>query len=293
MDFRAILTQHKLVVGDGAMGSQLMARGLPGGVPGDLWNLERPEVVEAIQRDYVQAGAQFLLTNTLGANAVALGRYGLAERLEEVNAAAVQIARRASEGRAAVLADLGPTGELLEPLGTLSRAKAAEAFAAQVQALVRAGVDGFIGQTFESSEELWIALDAARQACALPLIASMKFQPVKGGGYRTMMGEGPDRLAALARELGCTAVGTNCGQGIGTMVGAVAEIAKLTDLPVLAEPNAGLPALVEGRTVYREDAAVFARHLPELYRAGARIIGGCCGTAAEHIRAIRRFADSL
>jgi len=291
MHFGELLSRQKLVVGDGAMGSALIARGLPPGVPGDLWNVERPLVVEAVHRDYVEAGAQYLLTNTFGANAVALERYGLGWRVQEINEAAVRVARRAAGERAAVLGDLGPTGALLVPLGSLAEQDAHRAYATQVRAL--AGADALIAETFESSAELRIALEAARQLCELPLIASMKFSPERTGRYRTMMGEGPEALVALAHELGCVAVGTNCGQGIATMVGLVAQLAQLTDLPIIAQPNAGQPRLEGGRTLYAEDARAFAEHLERLFEAGARIIGGCCGTTAEHVRAIRRFADGL
>ena len=293
MDFRALLSRHELIVGDGAMGSQLIARGLPAEACSELWNLERPEVVEAVQREYVAAGAQYLLTNTFGGNPLALARHGLEGSLEEVNRQAVSIARRAGGGKAAVLGDLGPTGDLLEPLGPLSSRDAEQAFAAQAHARAGAGVDAIIAETFDSAEELRIALRAARAACGLPLIASMRFQQTRGGGYRTMMGDGPEQLVAVAQEAECFVVGTNCGQGIRTMVGLVAEIAELADVPIIAQPNAGLPQLVEGRTVYREDASVFARHLPALREAGAGIIGGCCGTTAEHVRAIRRLAQGL
>ncbi len=293
VDFLGLIQQSRLVVCDGAMGTQLIARGLPAGVPGELWDLERPEVVEAIQRQYVAAGAELLLTNTFGANGVALARHGLADRLEEVNVTAVRIARRAAGTRAAVVGDLGPTGSLLAPVGNLSEQQARTAYAAQVRALASAGVDAIIAETFDSSQELRIALSEARDVGGLPLIASMKFTREKTGRYRTMMGEAPQALLAAAHELGCAVVGTNCGQGIATMVGLVAEIAALTDLPVIAQPNAGQPRLVAGRTLYEEDAATFAKHLPALFEAGGRLIGGCCGTTAEHVRAIRTFADSL
>jgi 5-methyltetrahydrofolate--homocysteine methyltransferase len=293
MDLLRLLAEGRLVVGDGAMGSQLIARGLPVETPGVLWNIEKPEVVEAVQREYVAAGAQYLLTNTFGGNAVALGRNGLAGRLEEINAAAVRIARRAAGRKAAVLGDMGPTGELLQPLGTLAEADARKAFAAQASALAAAGADGIFAETFDSTAELRVALSAAREACDLPLVASMMFKPEKSGRYRTTMGEGPEKLAELAQELGCAVVGANCGQGIATMAGLVRQLAEMTDLPIVAQPNAGQPELVAGRTVYRQEASVFARHVPELFEAGAKIIGGCCGTTADHIRAIRRFADSL
>ena len=293
MDFLSILRKHKLIVGDGAMGSQLMAHGLPADIPGERWNLDRPDVVEAIQREYVEAGALYLLTNTFGGNGVSLARHGLADRLEEINRAAVCVARNAAGGKAAVVGDIGPTGSLLRPLGTLAPEQAKEAFAAQVRALASAGVDAIMGETFDSSEELRLALGAARDVCDLPLIASMKFQHERTGRYRTMMGEGPEQLVAAAHDLECAVVGTNCGQGARTMVGTVARIAELTDLPIIAQPNAGLPELVDGRTVYRETPSVLEESLPNLWGAGAKIIGGCCGTTAQHVAAIRAFAESL
>jgi len=293
VDFLNLLRQHKLVVGDGAMASQLIARGLPAGVPGELWNLDKPELVEAVQCQYVEAGAHYVLTNTFSANAMTLGRHGLEDRLEEINTAAVEIARRATGGKALVVGDIGPTGALLEPLGDLTPQRAHEAFAAQARALAAAGVDAFIAETFDSSAELRIALSAAREASEAPLIASMKFSPEPSGNYHSMMGETPRELVAVAHELGCAVVGTNCGHGIATMVPLTAQIARLTRLPIIVQPNAGLPKLVGGKTVYSENASSFSQHLPSLHEAGARVIGGCCGTTAGHVKAIRAFADGL
>ena len=157
----------------------------------------------------------------------------------------------------------------------------------------RFGVDAIIAETFDSVEELKTALAAAREVCDAPLIASMRFQQAKGGAFRTMMGETPQQFIEAAQTAGCDVVGTNCGQGIGTMVGLVREIAHLTEAPVIAQPNAGLPKLVRGRTFYEDDPSAFAAHLAALHEAGARIIGGCCGTTEEHVRAIRRLADGL
>jgi 5-methyltetrahydrofolate--homocysteine methyltransferase len=293
MDFLTPLEANPLVVGDGAMGSQLMARGLEPGECGDLWSVDRPDLVVEVQRAYVEAGADYVLTNTFGANGIALEKYGLAGRVEEINAAAVEVARRACQGRALVVGDMGPSGELLEPYGDLTEDDVRVAFALQVEALVGAGVDALICETFESSAELRVVLGAARAGSELPLIASMKFAPEPSGRYRSMMGEGPEELLHVAEGFGCAAVGTNCGQGIETLAPLVGELSDLTELPIIVQPNAGMPQLAEGRTVYPEDSSVFARCLPDVYEAGARIIGGCCGTTVEHIRAIRQFADSL
>lgn len=293
MDFLEALQSKRLVVGDGAMGSQLIARGLGPGECGELWNVDRPDVVEQILRQYVEAGADFVLTNTFGANGIGLARHGLAHRIEEINRAGAELARCAAGNVALVLGGLGPTGKVLTPFGDLTEQDVRAAFAPQVKALAQAGVDAIICETFESSAELRIVLDTARQCCDLPLIASMKFTPEPSGRYRSMMGEAADALVRTAQQCGCAVVGTNCGQGIQSMARLVGELASLTDLPIIAEPNAGLPRLVSGRTVYPEDAAFFSRYLPDVYEAGARIIGGCCGTTSDHVRAIRTFADSL
>jgi len=295
VDLHELLGQRPVLVGDGAMGTQLMARGLSAGECGERWNVENSDAVQGIQREYVEAGADYLLTNTFGANPIALGRHGLAEETEAFNRAAVEIARRAAGGQALVFGDVGPTGGLLEPFGTLTKDEVRSAFARQVAALVQAGADVVICETFESSEELRLALQAAGDCCDVPLIASMKFTPEPSGRYRSMMGEGPEQVTRVAEECGCAAVGTNCGQGIATMPDLVAELARLrsADTPVIVQPNAGVPKLVSGETVYPESPSDFAEVLPALYRAGARIIGGCCGTTTEHIRTIRQFADSL
>jgi len=293
LDFLKLLETRRLIVGDGAMGTQLMARGLEPGECGELWDVENPHVVQRIHAEYVEAGADFVLTNTFGANVIRLQRHGIADRTQEINRAGVAIARRAAGDKALVIGGLGPTGELLEPFGRLTAEAVRAAFVSQVTALAQAGADAIICETFESSAELSLVLRAARESCDLPLIACMKFTPEPSGRYRSIMGEGPDALAGVAKECPCAAVGTNCGQGIATMARLVAQIRDFTDLPIIAEPNAGLPRLVEGRTAYPETPEDFSRCLPDIYGAGARIIGGCCGTTAAHVRAIRAFADSV
>jgi 5-methyltetrahydrofolate--homocysteine methyltransferase len=293
MDFMAFVEARPVVVGDGAMGSQLMARGLTPSECGELWNLENAGAVEKVQREYIEAGADFLITNTFSANAIVCARHGVTEMMETINSAAVQIARRAAGPDRFVLGGFGPTGGLLEPFGELKPNEARAAFAGQAAALARAGVDAVIFETFESSEELRLALEGARESCDLPLIGSMKFSREPSGRFRSMMGEGPEALAQVAADCGCAAAGANCVKGIEDSVLLVEALARLLDVPVLIEPNAGLPSLVAGRTVYPEDADVFREHLPALHAAGARLIGGCCGTTPDHIRAIREFADTL
>ena len=293
MDLRELIETKPLLVGDGAMGSRLMALGLGPGECGELWDLENPDAVERVHREYVDAGADYVLTNTFGANALVMDRHGMADRVGDINRAAVEIARRAAGGRALVFGDVGPCGRLLEPYGDLSPGEARAAFAPQVRALADAGVDAIICETFESGEEMRLVLELAGEHGDVPLIASMKLACEPSGRYRSMMGEGPSDLLGVAAQCGCSAAGSNCGQGIETMARLVGELADLTDLPVIVQPNAGMPRLVNGETVYPETPSDFSRLLPDVHEAGARIVGGCCGTTPEHIRAIRRYADSL
>jgi 5-methyltetrahydrofolate--homocysteine methyltransferase len=282
------LQSRGTLVGDGAMGSRLFEAGLAAGVCAELWNIERPEVVEGIHRSYLEAGADFVLTNTFGGNPITLGQHGLEADTELLNRAGVAVARRAVGPGGLVLGDIGSCGKLLEPFGDLSADEARAAFARQARVLVEAGADAVICETFESSAELRAALEgAAEVAGGTPLVASMKLGREPSGRYRTMMGEGPGHLIDVAHATGCSVVGVNCGEGIEAFVDLLAELKGLTDLPLMVQPNAGAPALVDGLTVYAETPEFFAEHVPRLIAAGARIIGGCCGTTPAHIRAIR------
>ena len=276
------------LVGDGAMGSMLFEAGLAAGVCAELWNIERPDVIEGVHRKYVEAGADLVLTNTFGGNPISLGHHGLEEDTEMLNRAGVEAARRAIGADGLVLGDMGSCGQLIEPYGDLSVDAARDAFARQARALVEAGADAIICETFESSAELKAALEGAGSVAGdVPLIASMKLGREPSGRYRTMMGEGPEHLVEVAVATGCAVVGVNCGEGIEAFVDLLAEIKSLTDLPLIVQPNAGKPALVDGATVYAETPKFFVERIPRLMAAGARIIGGCCGTTPAHIRAIR------
>jgi len=284
----ALQSQGRILVGDGAMGSRLFAAGLPAGVCGELWNIEKPDVVERIHRSYVEAGADLVLTNTFGGNPISLAHHGLADDTEMLNRAGVEAARRAVGPDGLVFGDIGSCGQLLEPYGDLTVEAARAAFARQARALVEAGADAIICETFESSAELKAALEGAGSVAGdVPLIASMKLGREPSGRYRTMMGEGPSHLVDVATATGCAVLGVNCGEGIEAFVDLLAELKSLTDLPLIVQPNAGAPALVDGQTLYGETPAFFAERIPRLIAAGARIIGGCCGTTPEHIRAIK------
>jgi 5-methyltetrahydrofolate--homocysteine methyltransferase len=290
------LSERRLVC-DGAMGTQLMLAGLANGDCGEAWNLTHPDRVLEIQRRYAAAGADCLISNTFGGSRLMLKRHGRADDLRAINAAGARIAREAFGDRVGfVLGDLGPLGAILEPYGDLSQEEARAAYEEQARALVEAGVDAIIIETQTSVEEAGIAIDAAKAAGAPCVIASFAYDlSADKTFYVTMMGVNPERAAELAVERGADVVALNCGTGMD-MQGA-AMVAKQyrasCDLPVMVQPNAGLPVLENMKAVYKQLPADMASKVPEALAAGAGIIGSCCGSTPEHTRAIREAVDKF
>jgi 5-methyltetrahydrofolate--homocysteine methyltransferase len=290
------LRERRLVC-DGAMGTQLMLAGLEAGSCGELWNLEHPDLVLEIQRRYVEAGAECLITNTFGASRIMLKRHGHEEDVREINRAGVEIARRAFDDRPGfVLGDIGPLGVILEPYGDLPAAEARSAYQEQVSALVEAGVDGIIIETHTSLDEIGVAIEASAAAGAACIIASLAYDlSVNREFYVTMMGVRPEKAAAFVQEKGAHIVGLNCGTGMD-MTGT-AQVMRLykehCSLPTIAQPNAGLPVLEGGKIVYKQTPSDMARNVREALLAGANIIGSCCGSTPDHTRAIRQVVDDF
>jgi len=287
--------QTRRLVCDGAMGTQLMLAGLESGACGEAWNLTHPDRVLAIQRRYSEAGADCIITNTFGGSRIMLRRHGHEKELAELNAAAVRITREAFGGRPGyVLGDIGPLGALLEPYGDLSEADARSALEEQAGALVKAGADAIIIETQTGLEELGIAIDAAKAANAPCIIASLAYDlSMDGTFYKTMMGISPEQAAEFVEERGAHIVALNCGTGMD-MKGA-AMVARIyrehCSLPIMVQPNAGLPILENLKAVYKQLPADTAREVPAAIEAGAGIIGSCCGSTPEHTREIRRMVD--
>lgn len=283
------------LLADGAMGTQLMLAGLEQGRCGEAWNLTHPERVLAIQRRYAEAGSDCLLTNTFGGSRIMLARHGHGDKAVEINTAAVGIAREALGGRDGyVLGDIGPFGGLMEPYGDFTETDVRAAFDEQARALVEAGVDAIIIETQTSLEELGLGLVAARNAGAPCIIGSMAYDVTRDGStFRTMMGVDPERAAVFMQEHGADIVALNCGTGMDMLRArdAVERYRKVTDLPIMVQPNAGQPALVDMRVVYDETPAHMGRGVVPLVEAGARIIGACCGSTPDHIREFRRTLD--
>jgi 5-methyltetrahydrofolate--homocysteine methyltransferase len=288
---------ERRLVCDGAMGTQLMVAGLESGACGELWNLTNPDRVLAIQRYYVEAGADCLITNTFGGSRIVLRRHGVASQVREINQAGARIAREALGNRPGyVLGDIGPLGAILEPYGELSPADARTALAEQARALVEAGVDAIIIETQTSLEELGLAIDAAKAAGAPCIIGSLAYDLSKDETfYVTMMGVLPEKAAQFVEEKGAHIVALNCGTGMD-MTGAARVVRLYREhcvLPAMAQPNAGLPMLEGGKAVYKQTPAEMAVGVPAVLAAGANIVGSCCGSTPEHTRAIRQVVDEF
>ncbi len=288
------LAGHPLL-GDGAMGTQLMFAGLEQGNCGEAWNLTHPEKVLAIQRRYAEAGSDCLLTNTFGGSRIMLNRHSHAANVVAINQAAVAIAREAFGARPGfVIGDMGPFGGLLEPYGDFTETQVREAFNEQARALVDAGADAIIIETQTSLEELQLGIEAARDAGAPCVIGSMAYDvTLDGSTFRTMMGIDPERAAAFMQEQGADIVALNCGTGMDMVRArtAVERYRKVSSLPVMVQPNAGQPKLISMKVVYDETPEQMVCGVGPLLDAGASIIGGCCGSTPAHIHTFRQAMD--
>ena len=282
MDIRSFMKDHVLIL-DGGMGTLLQAAGLPVGEYPERWNVTHPEAVEAIHRAYYEAGSHVVTTNTFGAYDTKFSD----EELDAIVRGAVRVARRASEafddGKPRFVAlDIGPTGRLLKPYGDLDFEEAVEVFAKTVRIGVDAGVDVVLIETMNDSYETKAALLAVKENCDLPVFVSNAY----GGDGKLMTGASPSAMVALCEGLGADAIGANCSLGPAQLRGVVDELCRRASVPVLLQPNAGLPRVEDGRTVYDVDPDEFATEMLEAVRNGVRIVGGCCGTTPAHIRAV-------
>jgi 5-methyltetrahydrofolate--homocysteine methyltransferase len=277
---------------DGAMGSLLLAQGIKAGRALAYANIDSAKTVYDIHKSYIDAGSDAVITNTFGANIFSLSRYELAGKVVEINKAGAKIARDAAGEDKYVLGDIGPSGDFLEPLGNIKLEELIAAYSKQAEALLIGGVDGFIIQTMSAADEISAAIQAVRSVCGrLPVFASMAFDKVSDG-FRTSMGVDVSTAISAMIEAGADAVGFNCGtislgdyEILAREYVAVARALK-EDIAIYAEPNAGEPELDSGRAVYRILPEDFALTIEEIYSAGVHLIGGCCGTGPEHIKAI-------
>lgn len=268
---------------DGATGSNLMAAGMPMGVCPEQWIYEHKEVLISLQKAYVEAGSRILYAPTFTANAIKLKEYHQKERLVELNRAMVRFSREAAGTEAFVAGDLTMTGQQLYPLGDLQFEELVEVYKEQVSAILLEGVDLFVVETMMSLQESRAALLAIKETCDLPVMVSLTYQE----DGRTLYGTDPVTAMVVLQNMGADIVGINCSTGPEAMLPLVEEMRKAADVPILVKPNAGMPKLVDGRTVYSMKPEAFAAACEKLVEAGAAVIGGCCGTTPEHIRALR------
>ena len=278
------------VVTDGSWGTQMQKRGLKRGECPDSWNLNHPEQVLEVARQYVDAGSQVILTNTFGGSRPALKKFNLGEKTVEVNMTGVEISKKAAGDRAYVFASIGPTGMMLVTRETTEE-ELQQVFEEQADAQARAGADGIIVETMIDVTEAKIAATAAKQT-GLPVIVSMVYDSGENKD-RTMMGDSPEQVLEELMSIGIDGIGANCGQGIEAFLPICSRLRQATDLSIWMKPNAGLPEIVDDETVFRTTAREFVQYIPALIHAGAGFIGGCCGTDQEFVRAIRETVDNL
>lgn len=287
--FATLIEDGQVHVVDGAMGTQLYERGVFVNVCYDEVSLSRPETVASIHRDYVEAGAEVIETNTFGANPVKLSGFGLEDRTEEINRAAAELAREAANCRAAVVGAVGPLGIRIDPWGPTSDDEARAFFRRQASGLATGGVDAFLLETFSDLNEARQAILAVRDVSDAPIVAQVS---VEEGG-RTIYGTDAEEAAAVLDEWGADVVGVNCSVGPAEMLDVIARMGRATSKPLIAQPNAGLPRAVGDRKIYLASPTYMARYALRMVEAGARFVGGCCGTTPEHIQALRDALSGL
>jgi len=286
---RELIDDGRTHVFDGAMGTMLYGRGVFLNVCYDEVNLRQPDLVKEIHREYIRAGAELIETNTFGANPRKLAQYGLAGETERINAAAAALARTAGGGRAATVGAIGPLGIRIEPFGETSVEEARADFARQARGLLDGGVDGFILETFSDVEELRAALAAVRSLTDLPIIAQMTI----GTDGRTHYGTEPGVFGPLLQEMGADVIGVNCSVGPHGVLEAVEQLVVAVTRPISAQPNAGLPRDVGDRKIYMASPEYMGDYAKRIVEAGARFVGGCCGTTPDHVKAIAAFVHSV
>ena len=277
------------IVTDGGWGTQLQIRGLGTGECPDAWNLTNADKVREVAALYVEAGSDVILTNTFGANRFMLERHGLADQVEAINKAGVQISKDAAGEKAKVFASMGPSGVVLM-MGQVPPEELQAAFEVQAKAMADAGADGIVIETMADPDEAKLAVAAAK-ATGLPVVASMVFDS-GADKDRTMMGTTPEQAAEILSEAGADAIGSNCGQGVAGFVNICRRLHAATDRPIWIKANAGLPEMIDGETVYRQKPEEFAEYIPQLVEAGASMLGGCCGTTPDFIAAVKKKLSS-
>jgi 5-methyltetrahydrofolate--homocysteine methyltransferase len=288
-----LLDSGKTLIGDGAMGTLLQEKGLTDGGAPELWNIEKPEIIEEIFDQYAKAGANFLTTNTFGGSAPRLQMHGLEDRLFELNKAASEIAKKVASNYpdVFVMGDVGPTGELMEPMGTLTVAGAKEIFTNQINALLAGGADGILIETMSDLSEVQAAVQAVQEIDPeIPIIVMLSFDT----NLRTMMGVKPSQAISEISKMGVKIIGANCGRGTDEIRVIAKEMSEngIEGIYLITQSNAGLPKLVGADFVYDGTPEEMAKYAVDMKGLGINIIGACCGSTPEHIAAIKKAVSS-
>ncbi len=288
--FQKLLKGKKVLVADGAWGTELIKKGLAVGDFPEVWNLEKPSIVKQIAQGYKEAGADIILTNTFGANRLKLKRTGFTGEVVEINRIGVELSKTVA-GDCLVFASIGPTGEFLKPIGDLDEKDFMEVFTEQVKGFLKGGVDGVMIETMSDTKEALCALEAVKKNSSLPVGVTFSFN--KGHkGFATMMGLSPEQVVKDIAGKKPDLIGANCGSiTIEDMIDIARTMRKFTSLPLWIKPNAGLPLLKNKKTIYPQTPEEITPFIFNLIEAGANIIGGCCGTTPEHIKKIREKVD--
>jgi len=292
MDIIDKIKQNKILLCDGAWGTLLQAKGMQPGECPELWNITHRAEVKSIAESYLQAGSDIIETNSFGGNRSKLSMYGLEDRVSELSRVAAEISREVAGKGKHVAGSMGPTGKMLI-MGDVTEEELFDAFREQAVALEEGGADIIIIETMSAIDEAALAVRAARENTKCTVIITMTFSK-DPDGYRTMMGVSPEEMVVSMKDAGAHVVGSNCGNGIEDMIGIVKAIrAADSEIPVIIQANAGIPQLIDGKTLFRESPEMMASYVPDLIRAGANIIGGCCGTTPEHISSIKRVLEKV
>ena len=288
----AAIKSGRILVSDGGWGTFLQRKGLQAGECPELWNLTNPEAVREIARNYINAGADMIETNSFGGTIFKLEHFGLAERVSEINEAAARLSKEEAGDSRWVIASVGPTGKMLL-MGDVTEEELYDAFKTQVVALEKGGADAICIETMIDIDEALTAIRAAKENTRLEVICTFTFDAIGENEYRTMMGLSPADVAGACVAAGADIIGTNCGNGLKNMINIVAQMREVApNIPILVHANAGLPEIVNGEISYPETPEQMKTLIPQIIGAGVNIIGGCCGTTPAHIAAIKETVDS-